>query len=45
MDARARILAIRLMETVRKDPEYARSLGIEAALYNKKDRRTSISPC
>lgn len=29
MEARARILAIRLMEAIQKHPEYARSLGIE----------------
>ena len=29
MDAKARILAIHLMETLRKDPVYAQSLGVE----------------
>lgn len=28
MEARARILAIRLMEMIQKDPGYAQSLGI-----------------
>ena len=35
MDAKARILAIHLMETIQKDPRYAKSLGIEAALKRK----------
>lgn len=29
MDAKARILALRLMEMIRKEPVYAQSLGIE----------------
>ena len=32
MDTRARILAIRLMESIRKDPVYALSLGIEVGM-------------
>ena len=35
MDARVRILAIRLMETIRKDPVYARSLGIEVGVKKR----------
>ena len=35
MDVKARILAVRLAERIRKDPAYARSLGIEAALRRK----------
>ena len=34
MDARARILAIRLMELIEKDPVYAQSLGIKADLQS-----------
>ena len=30
MDGRARILAIRLMEMIQKDPAYAQTLGLEA---------------
>lgn len=40
MDAKARILAIRLMETIQKDPRYAKSLGIEAALKRKNPLHT-----
>lgn len=32
MDARARILAIRLMEMIGKYPVYAQSLGVEAGM-------------
>ncbi len=35
MDAKARILAIHLMETLRKDPVYAQSLGVEVDLKKR----------
>lgn len=35
MDARVRILALRLMEMIRNDPAYAQSLGIKADLKNR----------
>lgn len=38
MEARARILAIRLMEAIQKHPGYARSLGIEVG--TKTDWKT-----
>lgn len=38
MDARTRILTIRLMEAMGKDPGYAQSIGMEAEL---KKRLTS----
>lgn len=45
MDAKTRIQAIRLMETIEKDPKYARTLGIEAALKRKNCvLPASISP-
>ena len=37
MDARTRILAIRLMETIRKNPAYAQSLGIEVGLKKQPE--------
>ena len=41
MDARARILAIHLMETIQKDPDYAQALGIEAGM--KKQLACSVN--
>ena len=38
MDGRERILAIRLMEMIQKDPAYAQTLGVEA---NMKKQCTS----
>ena len=35
MDARTRIQVIRLMELLRKDPGYAKTLGIEAAMKRR----------
>lgn len=35
MDTRARLLAIRLLEAIRKDPGYARTLGIEARMTKR----------
>ena len=35
MDARTRILTIRLMETIRSNPMYAQSLGIEAGMKKR----------
>lgn len=35
MDARTRILTIRLMELLRKDPAYAKTLGIEAGMNER----------
>lgn len=32
MDAKTRLLAIHLMETIQKDPIYAQSLGIEIGM-------------
>lgn len=35
MDTRVRLFAIRLLEAVRKDPGYARTLGIEARMTTR----------
>lgn len=43
MDARARIMVIRLMDTIRKDPAYARSLGIEVGM--KKQPACLMGSC
>lgn len=43
MDTRARIMVIRLMDTIRKDPAYARSLGIEVGM--KKQPACLMGPC
>lgn len=32
MDAKARIMAIRLMENLRKNPAYARTLGVQVTM-------------
>lgn len=42
MDARTRILAIHLLEMIRKDPVYAQTLGIEAGM--KKRLECFIDP-
>ena len=35
MDIKVRILAIRLLESIQKAPEYARSLGIDAGTKSR----------
>lgn len=35
MSAKERILVIRILEKVRKNPNYAKKLGIEATEYKK----------
>ena len=42
MSVRARILAIRITELVKKNPETATVLGISATLASCKDRSTDI---
>lgn len=44
MDARSRILALRLMEMIGKDPVYAQSLGIEAAWKPHSHAYERIAP-
>ena len=39
MDTRERILMIRLEEVIRKDPVYARALGIEAGMKKRSADR------
>ena len=42
MSARARILALRIMELVKKNPEAATAMGISAILASRKDRSTDV---
>ncbi|MBR4057652.1 MAG: hypothetical protein IKK00_05900 [Oscillospiraceae bacterium] len=42
MSARARILALRIMDLVKKNPEAATTLGISAILASCKDCSTNI---
>ena len=44
MDTRARIMVIRLMETIRKDPAYAQSLGIEVGMKQQLACSMGSSP-
>lgn len=40
MSAKERILRIRLLEKIRKHPDYAKALGIEAAGATKNEKTT-----
>lgn len=42
MSVRARILAIRITELVKKNPEAATTLGVSATLVTRKDRSTDV---
>ena len=42
MSVRARILAIRITELVKKNPEAAKALGVSATLASCKDRSTNV---
>ena len=42
MSVRARILAIRITELVKKNPEAATTLGVSATLASCKDRSTDV---
>ena len=41
MSVRARILAIRITDLVKKNPEAATTLGVSATLVTRKDRSTN----
>ena len=40
MNAKQRIISIRVLEMIRRDPKYAERIGVQGGMINKTESRT-----